>query len=47
MGKGLQKRIMILQVVSRSSIQRIDVTRKIDSSFCYRDRIIEVTDKRK
>lgn len=47
MGKGLQKRIMILQVVSRSGIQRIDVIRKIDCLFCYRDRITEVTNKRK
>lgn len=47
MGKGSQESIMILQVVSRSGIQRIDVTKKIDCLFSYRDRVIEVTDKRK
>jgi len=38
MGKGLQERIMILQVANRSVIQRIYVTRKIDCLFCYRGR---------
>lgn len=47
MGRSLQERIMIIQVQSRSDIQRLDVTRKIDCLFCTRDKIIEVIGKRK
>lgn len=38
---------MIIQVESRSGIQRNDVTRKIDYLFCNRDKIIGVMGKRK
>lgn len=38
---------MIIQVESRSGIQRNYVTRKIDCFFCNREKIIEVMGKRK
>lgn len=38
---------MIIQVESRSGIQRLGATRKIDCLFCNREKIIEVISKRK